>query len=272
MSQTREQYTMGYGPAATAIMAVRTAQGHAAFFLPQLKPGMSVLDCGCGPGTITIGFAELVAPGQVVGTEIEDSHVALARANAAKRNVSNVRFEPADIYALPFDSASFDAVFISAVVGNLREPVRGLREAYRVLKPGGVIGIKEFDHGGDLLYPLDAALKQYNACYCRLRSENGHDPESGRKVGAFLLDAGFRNVKMSACYESMADPNALRGIAGAFAGLLSDGWGDAFKDRGWATNEDIREMSDAWLRFPETPGAFYAGAWVEVMAQKDGAS
>ena len=271
MSKDREQYTMGYGPAATAIMAIRTAQTHAAFFLPSLKPGMSVLDCGCGPGTITIGFAELVAPGQVVGTEIEDSQVALARENAAKRNVSNARFELANIYTLPFESASFDAVFISAVLSNLREPVRGLREAYRVLKPGGVIGIKEFDHGGDIFYPLDSALKQYNECYWRLRSENGHDPESGRKVGAFLLDAGFRDVKMSASYESMADPAALRRIAGGFAGLLSEGWGDAFKDRGWATAEAIREMSDAWLRFPTTHGAFYAGAWCEVLAQKEGA-
>jgi SAM-dependent methyltransferase len=269
VSQDREQYTMGYGPAATAIMAVRTAQAHAAFFLPQLRSGMSVLDCGCGPGTITIGFAEIVAPGQVVGTEIEDSQVALARENAAKRNVPNARFELADIYALPFERFSFDAVFISAVIGNLREPVRGLREAYRVLKPGGVIGIREFDHGGDLLYPMDPALKQYNECYRRLRSENGGDPESGRKVGAFLLDAGFRDVKMSACYESMADPQVLRGVAGVFAGLLSEGWGDAFEDRGWATTEDIRAMSDAWLRFPATQGAFYAAAWCEVLAQKE---
>ncbi|MGH9883566.1 MAG: class I SAM-dependent methyltransferase [Pyrinomonadaceae bacterium] len=272
MSKDREQYTMGYGPAATAIMAVRTAQSHAAFFLPQLKPGMSVLDCGCGPGTITIGFAELVAPGHVVGTEIEESQVALARVNAAKRNVSNARFEQADIYALPFEGASFDAVFISAVLGNLREPVRGLREAYRVLKPGGVIGVKEFDHGGDLFYPLDPALKQYNDCYRRLRSENGHDPEGGRKVGAFLLDAGFRDVKMSSCYESLSDPTGLRGVAGVFAGLLSEGWGDAFKDRGWATIEAIQEMSDAWRRFPDTPGAFYAGAWCEAVARKEGAA
>jgi len=271
MDTDREQYTMGYGPAATAIMAVRTAQSHAAFFLPKLKPGMSVLDCGCGPGTITIGFAEIVAPGEVVGTEIEDSQVALARENASNQKVSNARFELANIYALPFESASFDAVFISAVMSNLREPVRGLREAYRVLKPGGVIGIKEFDHGGDLFYPVEAALKQYNECYWRLRGENGHDPESGRKVGAFLLEAGFRDVTMSACYESMADPKDLRRIAEAFAGLLSEGWGEAFTNRGWASPENIREMSDAWLRFPSAHGSFYAGAWCEVVAQKDGA-
>ena len=68
MSIQREQYTMGYGPASTSIMASRTAESHAGFFLPHVKRGMSVLDCGCGPGTITIGFADIVAPGNVVAT------------------------------------------------------------------------------------------------------------------------------------------------------------------------------------------------------------
>ena len=269
MSKDREQYTMGYGPVATSIMAVRTAKSHAAFFLPNLKPGMSVLDCGCGPGTITLGFAEFVAPGQVVGTEIEESQVKLARENAANRNVSNARFEVTDIYALPFEDASFDAVFISAVLGNLQEPIRGLREAFRVLKSDGVIGVKEFDHGGDIFYPLDASLKQYNECYWRLRSENGHDPESGRKIGASLLDAGFSNVEMSACYESVGDRNALRRIGEVFAGLLSEGWGEAFKEHGWATSEEIDKMRHAWSNFPEAPGSFYAGAWCEAVARKE---
>ena len=64
MTKDREQYPMGYGPAATTIMAQRTAQSHAAFFLPHLTAGMRPLDCGCGPGTITLGLAELVAPGK----------------------------------------------------------------------------------------------------------------------------------------------------------------------------------------------------------------
>jgi ubiquinone/menaquinone biosynthesis C-methylase UbiE len=271
MSKDREQYTMGYGPAATAIMAMRTAQSHAAFFLPHLKRGMTLLDCGCGPGTITLGFAELVAPGQVVGTEIENSHVALARENAVRPNIANVRFETADIYELPFADASFDAVFISAVLGNLREPIRGLREAHRVLKPGGVIGVKEFDHGGDLVYPTDPALEKYDELYLRLRRENGHDPEGGRKIGVLLVDAGFRDLKMSPCYESFADPKARRGFAEVSAGLLQEGWADAFLSRGWATAEDIKQMSDAWRRFASAPGAIFGAAWCEAVARKEGA-
>jgi SAM-dependent methyltransferase len=268
MTKDREQYTMGYGPAATAIMAMRTAQSHAAFFLPYLKGGMSLLDCGCGPGTITAGFAQLVAPGEVVGTEIEESHVAIARENAAKHSVGNVRFETANIYALPFHDDSFDAVFVSAVLGNLREPIRGLREAYRVLKPGGVIGVKEFDHGGDLLYPPDPAVEKYGELYLRLRRENGHDPETGRKIGALLIDAGFNDLKLTAAYEPFADPKSVQSFAQVSAGLLAEGWGEAFISRDWATRDDIKVMSDGWRRFASFPGAIFAAAWCEAVARK----
>ena len=259
---------MGYGPAATAIMGLRTAQGHAAFFLPHLKPGMNLLDCGCGPGTVTLGLAEVVAPGEAVGTEIEDTQVAFARQNAANRNVANARFEVGDIYDLPFQTATFDAVFISAILGNLREPLRGLREAFRVLKPGGVIGLKEFDHGGDIAHPFEHGLQKFGELYLRLRRANGHDPEGGRKIGAYLLEAGFRDAKISACYETMSDPKMLGGAAQLNIGLLKEGWGAEFINRGWANAETIAEMSEAWLEFSRTPGALLATTWCEAVAWK----
>jgi ubiquinone/menaquinone biosynthesis C-methylase UbiE len=261
---------MGYGPASTAIMATRTAASHAAFFVPHLKSGMSVLDCGCGPGTITLGFAEIVAPGQVIGTEIESSQVEIARQNALKATVSNVRFEVADIYDLPFEESSLDAIFISAVLGNLKDPVRGLSEANRVLKPGGVIGVKEFDHGLDILYPVIPSVQNYNDLYLRLRRENGHDPEIGRKVGSYLDQAGFGDVRMSANYEAYADPVMLRGAVELNIGLLTESWGEAFISRGWATSEEIEAMSDAWRGFANLPGAIFAVAWCEALARKFG--
>ena len=268
MTKEREQYTMGYGPAATAIMSERTAESHAAFFLPHLKRGMHLLDCGCGPGTITLGLAELLAPGEVVGTEIEHSHVALARENASRLGIGNARFETADLYELPFADASFDAIFISAVLGNLQEPIRGLRETYRVLKPGGVIGVKEFDHSGDLVYPADPAIEKYGELYLRLRRENGHDPETGRKLGSLLLAAGFTELEWAPVYESFASPQAAGGFAYVSAGLLADGWGEKFMSRGWVTAADIAEMRAAWQRFAAFPGAIFAAAWCEAVARR----
>ena len=268
MTEKREQYTMGYGPAAVALMGARSAQSHAAFFVPHLKPGMKLLDCGCGPGSVTLGFAEIIAPALAIGTDIEASQMALATENAAKSNIANARFEAASIYDLPFEDSSFDAVFMSALIGNLREPTRGLREAYRVLKPGGVIAVKEFDHGGDITYPLEPAMAKYDELYRRLRAENGHNGESGRMIGALLLAAGFNELSMTATYEILSDPKVLQGAAQVFIGLLAEGWSDAFTSRGWATLEEIQSMREAWLRFAEFPGALFAAAWCEAVAWK----
>src|SRR6185369_8731139 len=144
----------------------------------------------------------------------------LATKTAAQRNISNVRFEAANIYELPFEDASFDAVFMSALIGNLREPARGLREAYRVLKPGGVIGVKEFDHGGDIVYPLEPAMANYDELYRRLRSEYGHSGEVGRTIGALLLQGGFSELGMTASFETLSDPKVLHSAAQIFIGLL----------------------------------------------------
>jgi ubiquinone/menaquinone biosynthesis C-methylase UbiE len=194
--------------------------------------------------------------------------MALATETAAKRNIANARFEAANIYELPFADSSFDAVFMSALLGNLREPVRGLREAFRVLKPGGVIGIKEFDHGGDIVYPLEPAMAKYDQLYNRLRREFGHNGETGRTIGALLLQAGFSELNMTATYETLSDPKVLQRAAQVFIGLLAEGWSEAFTSRGWASESEIQEMREAWLRFAAFPGALFVAAWCEAVARK----
>jgi SAM-dependent methyltransferase len=192
----------------------------------------------------------------------------MARAHAAKQHVTNVQFKAANLYQLPFDDGSFDAVFISAVLSNVSEPLRGVREAYRVLKPGGVIGIKEFDHGGDFWYPSEPALEKYAELYLRMRRYNGHDPETGRKVGGLLIAAGFGQLNFTAVYESFADPKRVGAFAYVSAGLLAEGWGETFTSRGWANAVEIGEMRAAWRKFAASPGAIFAAAWCEAVARK----
>ena len=70
-SETKERYTLGYSPQTIQQLQRRTAANEAGFLLPHLSAGMRLLDCGCGPGSITAGLAEAVAPGQAVGVDIE---------------------------------------------------------------------------------------------------------------------------------------------------------------------------------------------------------
>ena len=92
----------------------RTADADAAFLARHLQPGMSLLDCGCGPGTITIGLADWVAPGKVTGVDLDPKRVQQATEAAEAAGAANVAFQVGDIYQLPFPDASFDAAFITS--------------------------------------------------------------------------------------------------------------------------------------------------------------
>jgi ubiquinone/menaquinone biosynthesis C-methylase UbiE len=123
-STRQERYVSGYSPATVQYQANRTVARQAAFFLPHLRPGMSLLDCGCGPGTITIGLAQAVAPGQVVGIDIEPSLLERASALGREQEVSNVHFQVANVFELSFSAGSFDAVFAHTLLSHLNQPLR----------------------------------------------------------------------------------------------------------------------------------------------------
>src|SRR5450759_1188439 len=98
----RETYTHGYSEEMYQLHGARTAAIDAAFFIPHLKSGMRVLDCGSGPGSITVGFVDIVAPGEVVGIDLSDEQLARARGLADRLGLGNIHFQQGDIYSLPF--------------------------------------------------------------------------------------------------------------------------------------------------------------------------
>src|ERR1700723_769203 len=91
-------YTHGHHESVLRGHRVRTAQNSAAYLLPHLSPGLSVLDVGCGPGTITADLADLVSPGVVTAAEITADALALAEAEVARRGTENVQFAVADVH------------------------------------------------------------------------------------------------------------------------------------------------------------------------------
>jgi ubiquinone/menaquinone biosynthesis C-methylase UbiE len=128
-------YTFGYSSGAIQIMASRTAEVHAKFFLPYLRAGMRVLDCGCGPGSITVGLAKAVAPGEAVGIDIEPAQLDMARTHAGEQAVTNVQFRIDYICDLSFPDGAFDAIFGHTILMQFAYPIRALAEVRRVLKP-----------------------------------------------------------------------------------------------------------------------------------------
>src|SRR5262249_54997913 len=139
-------YTHGHHESVLRSHRWRTAQNSAAYLLPHLAPGMSILDVGSGPGTITVDLAARVAPGRVTAVEISDDALDLARAEAVARGQSNVDFLVADVNALDLADATFDVVHAHQVLQHLTDPVQALREMRRVCRPGGVVAARDGDY------------------------------------------------------------------------------------------------------------------------------
>jgi len=246
-----ETYTPGYGEAAAAFMARRRLDPNGAFFLPHLRPGISVLDCGCGPGTITRDIALRIAPGRVVGLDFNVDQVALAMQDAKARGIANIEFRQGSAYALPFADSSFDAVFSHALLEHLKEPVKAAAEFKRVLKPGGMLGVCTPDWGGFLLAPPSEKLLVAFEAYKDLQNRNGGDVYCGHKLGLYLEAAGFEAVVMLSRYENY-DPLT---VIGDFLAVNHEEAGDA-------------KNAATWREWARRPNGMFSQAWVSCTGKK----
>lgn len=268
ISNDQENYTLGYGDGAMQWMTSRTADVHGAFLLPYLKPGMRMLDCGCGPGTLTAGFAQCVAPGETIGIDREAAQFAETAKAAADEHISNLRFETGDIYALPFADESFDVVFASAVLGSLGEPSRVVAEMARVLKPGGIMALKEFDHGGDIIWPQSPLLAQSTEFYHGLRKHNGHAEDCGRKLRGLITEAGCDVHYLRALFDQQSTTDDLRAYIARNNYLIDEILGPQYIELGWCSREDLQAQAAAWVEFADDPAAIFLACWFEAIGIK----
>ena len=113
-----------------------TAEASAAYLLPYLRPGLRVLDFGCGPGNISVGLAKAAAPGELHGVDMEESQIELARAVAAAYGRDNTIFHAGDVTNMPFEDDFFDVAHCHNVLMHIPDTGAVLAEVKRVLKPG----------------------------------------------------------------------------------------------------------------------------------------
>jgi ubiquinone/menaquinone biosynthesis C-methylase UbiE len=162
-----ELYTHGHAPAVVRQYAQRTASEAAAFLLPHLRPDMRLLDVGCGPGSITRGLAERLPAGQVVGLDLSRDTLEAARRDALARGLHNLRYEEGSVYELPFADGSFDVAYAHQVLQHLRERDLALREMLRVVRPGGVVAVREVDWSTVAYWPRDPWIDRFVETHLR---------------------------------------------------------------------------------------------------------
>lgn len=159
--------------------------------LAGLRPGMRVLDVGCGPGDVSFIAARLVGPtGTVLGVDAAPEMLELARARATEKGFSTVHFMQAAIDAIALDEP-VDAVIGRFILMHLPDPAASLRQLSNRVRPGGVIAFAENDITGTRSIPDIPLFGQVTAGIVRAFEAMGLSPQFGTTLHTIFADAGL---------------------------------------------------------------------------------
>lgn len=243
-------------------LTTRSAAVYADFLLPHLRSDTSLLDVGCGSGSITLGLAPKVA--RAIGVDIDGAEFDDARTYSRASGIDNVDFRVGSVYELDFPDQHFDACLAHSTVETLDRPVDALAEIHRVLKPGGVVGVASVEYGGLILGgPDEPLLRRFYELRTRLWQDEGvADPYRGRALRGVLIGAGFEPVEATTTAISYGTNASVRAFGRDRAEDCRDPWYAEGAERlGVGRSEDLLEMERAWLAWSESDDAFASFSW-----------
>nr|MDT0659974.1 class I SAM-dependent methyltransferase [Micromonospora sp. DSM 115978] len=265
---TGNVYTHGHHESVLRSHRWRTAQNSAAHLLPYLESGMSLLDVGCGPGTITTDLAALVAPGRVTAVETTEAALRLARDETTSRGTHNVDFAVADVHALDLPDAAFDVVHAHQVLQHVADPVRALREMRRVCRPGGLVAARDSDYAAFTWFPAMPELDEWLALYRSAARANGGEPDAGRRLLSWARAAGFTDVTATASTWCFATPEDRQWWGGMWADrILHSDLTRQLLTTGAATQPDLDRISTAWRDWAAAPDAWFTILHGEILCR-----
>ena len=158
--------------------------------LIELKPGETVLDLGSGGGIDVLLSAQRVGPtGKAYGLDMTDDMLALARENQRQAGVENVEFLKGEIESIPLPDNSVDVVISNCVINLSADKDRVLREAFRVLKPGGRFAVSDVVARGEVPEAVRKSMSLWVGCIAGALEE--------QEYTAKLAQAGFTGISLS---------------------------------------------------------------------------
>ncbi|MEL7123093.1 MAG: methyltransferase domain-containing protein [Bacteroidota bacterium] len=169
--------------------------------------GALILEAGCGVGAQTKTVALQNPQSKFISIDISPDSVKEAQELITSKGITNVHFQVADIFDLPFQDEYFDHIFLCFVLEHLPNPQEALEKLKTKLKTGGSITLIEGEHGSTYFHPDSGFANKVIQCQVELQRRNGGDADIGRKLYPILEKAGFHSIAVSPRQVYVDDSN-----------------------------------------------------------------
>jgi SAM-dependent methyltransferase len=210
--------------------------------------GLRCLDVGCGGGDVTLELARRAGPhGWVIGVDIDEAKLSLARQEAAVQGIANVEFRALDIRNAEADTG-FDLVYARFLLTHLADPAGAIATFGRALRPGGLLIVEDIDFKGTFAWPETAAFRRYRELYYAVVHTRGGDPDIGPRLPILLADGGFAHVDMH-----VVQPIAMQGEAKLINPITLENIADAIVQDGLAAPQEIDALIHELHTFAADP-------------------
>jgi ubiquinone/menaquinone biosynthesis C-methylase UbiE len=222
-----------------------------------IRPGMACLDIGCGGGDVSFDLAHLVGPsGRVVGIDIDEVKIEIARSEARAQQIANIEFRLTDI-----GESEPDAEFVFAharfLLSHLPNPAAALAKIRQAIRPEGILVVADTDFRGYFCDPDSPALWRYVELYTETVKRRGGDANIGPRLPALLTEHGFEKVQMN-----VVQPAGTEGEVKLLSPLTMENIADAVLAEGLASRAEIDQIVTGLYEFARAPGTVGCAARV----------
>ena len=264
-----DTYVHGHHESVLRSHTWRTVENSAKYLESHLHPQACLLDVGCGPGTITIDFAKRLIEGTVLGIDVSDEIIQKARIASEEFGADNCSFDTGDTYDLDYEDNTFDIVHAHQLLQHLTDPVAAIREMRRVVRPGGIVALRDADYGGMIWAPPDPKLDEWMDLYQQMTKKNKVTANAGRHLFTWVTHASFSSVEVTSSTWTFSTTDTRQWWGGLWADRIQKStFSDQVLEHELGTQDLLDGLSEAFRRWAAQPDGFFLVPHGEIIAIK----
>lgn len=221
-----------------------------------LTRGMHVADIGCGPGNMSLWFAEYIgADGRVMAIDNSDEQLNILRDQLTKHNISNIIPKNLDVYELSDQlGQQFDMVYCRFTMVHFHEPLKAIEQLRKILKPKGCLIIAELDNSTWYSYPASDDLQKDVNLLCETGRLRGINMELGKELYSYFRKLNFNNIKVDIAQPVLEKEQRKYMVSKAQA------WGKRYIEHQLITAGELKDLIDNIERIVLDEDYLLAGA------------